>query len=118
MSKNVENSSTKLFLWFIIKKRIWFLNCWTLSYKIGGPEITVNSISSLQALIDSETIKENTKVKAGLRGKWTTADKIEGVVFAKEEEIVDDNYEGKTILPGLSTTKPAPPFLKTAGSVL
>ena len=59
----------------------------------NGAEITVNSISSLQALIYSETIKENTKVKAGLRGKWTTADKIEGVVFAKEEEIVDDVSE-------------------------
>ena len=55
----------------------------------NGAEITVNSISSLQALIDSETIKENTKVKAGLRGKWTTANKIEGLVFAKEEEIAD-----------------------------
>ena len=59
----------------------------------NGAEITVNSISSLQALIDSETIKENTKVKAGLRGKWTTADKIEGLVFAKEEEVVDDVSE-------------------------
>ena len=59
----------------------------------NGAEITVNSISSLQALVDSETIKENTKVKAGLRGKWTTADKIEGLVFAKEEEVVDDVSE-------------------------
>jgi len=59
----------------------------------NGAEITVNSISSLQALVDSETIKENTKVKAGLRGKWTTADKIEGLVFAKEEEIADDVSE-------------------------
>jgi len=59
----------------------------------NGAEITVNSISSLQALVDSETIKENTKVKAGLRGKWTTAGKIEGLVFAKEEEIADDVSE-------------------------
>lgn len=59
----------------------------------NGAEIAVNSISSLQALVDSETIKENTKVKAGLRGKWTTADKIEGLVFAKEEEIADDVSE-------------------------
>ena len=50
-------------------------------------------VETLQTLIYSETIKENTKVKAGLRGKWTTADKIEGVVFAKEEEIVDDVSE-------------------------
>ena len=62
----------------------------------NGAEITVNSISSLQALIDSETIKENTKVKAGLRGKWTTANKIEGLVFAKEEEIADDVSEEPT----------------------
>ena len=62
----------------------------------NGAEITVNSISSLQALIDSETIKENTKVKAGLRGKWTTANKIEGIVFAKEEEIADDVSEEPT----------------------
>ena len=33
-------------------------------------EITVNSLSSLQELVDSQTIKGNTKVKAGLRGKW------------------------------------------------
>jgi len=52
---------------------------------INGSEIVVNSLSSLQALVDSETIKENTKVKAGLRGKWTTASKIEELVFGKKE---------------------------------
>ena len=52
----------------------------------NGSEITVNSLSSLQALIDSETVKENTKVKAGLRGKWTTASKIDELVFAQEVE--------------------------------
>ena len=52
---------------------------------INGSEIAVNSLSSLQALVDSETLKENTKVKAGLRGKWTTASNIEELVFAKEE---------------------------------
>ena len=52
---------------------------------INGSEIVVNSLSNLQALVDSETIKENTKVKAGLRGKWTTASKIEELVFTKEE---------------------------------
>ena len=51
----------------------------------NGSEISVNSLSSLQALVDSETVKENTKVKAGLRGKWTTASNIEELVFAKEE---------------------------------
>ena len=53
----------------------------------NGSEISVNSLESLQALVDSETINENTKVKAGLRGKWTTATKIEGLNFIKEEEI-------------------------------
>ena len=53
---------------------------------INGSEIAVNSISSLQALVDSETIKESTKVKAGLRGKWTTASKIEELSFAQEVE--------------------------------
>lgn len=53
----------------------------------NGSEISVNSLESLQALADSETINENTKVKAGLRGKWTTASEIEGLSFIKEEEI-------------------------------
>ena len=53
---------------------------------VNGSEITVNSISSLQALLDGETIKENTKVKAGLRGKWTTAKNIDELVFTKEIE--------------------------------
>ena len=51
----------------------------------NGSEISVNTLSSLQALVDSETVKENTKVKAGLRGKWTTASNIEELVFDKEE---------------------------------
>ena len=51
----------------------------------NGSEITVNSLSSLQALVDSETVKEDTKVKAGLRGKWTTASGIEELTFTKEE---------------------------------
>ena len=52
----------------------------------NGSEITVNSLSSLQALVDSETVKEDTKVKAGLRGKWTTASKIDELVFTQEIE--------------------------------
>ncbi len=53
----------------------------------NGSEITVNSLSSLQSLVDSETVKKNTKVKAGLRGKWTIASNIEGLNFITEEEI-------------------------------
>ena len=53
----------------------------------NGSEISVNSLESLQGLVDSDTINESTKVKAGLRGKWTTASKIEELSFIKEEEI-------------------------------
>ena len=62
----------------------------------NGSEITVNSISSLQALIDSETVKKDTKVKAGLRGKWTTAENIPELVFNEniaEEEASEDIAE-------------------------
>ena len=49
-------------------------------------EITVNSLSSLQTLIESDTIKENTKVKAGLRGKWIKAEDLNELKF-KEKKI-------------------------------
>ena len=58
----------------------------------NGAEITVNSLSSLEALIDSETVKENTQVKAGLRGKWTAAiniDELKVLFNKKVEEIVE-----------------------------
>ena len=70
----------------------------------NGSEISVNSLSSLQALVDSETVKENTKVKAGLRGKWTTASNIEELIFTKEvleepvEEIIQE-VEPEEIIP-------------------
>lgn len=59
----------------------------------NGSEISVNSLSSLQALVDSETIKENTKVKAGLRGKWTTASNIEGLVFEVKKACEPDEIQ-------------------------
>ena len=61
----------------------------------NGSEITVNSLSSIKGLIESETIKENTKVKAGLRGKWTTANKVEELkeFFNKQEETAPDVEE-------------------------
>ena len=60
----------------------------------NGSEITVNSISSLQALIDSETVKKDTKVKAGLRGKWTTAINIPELDFEeKKEETIEEITE-------------------------
>ena len=52
----------------------------------NGSEITVNSLSSLQALVESETVKKKTKVKAGLRGKWTTAENITELVFEQEKQ--------------------------------
>ncbi len=61
----------------------------------NGSEITVNSLSSLQALVDSETVKKNTKVKAGLRGKWTTAENIPELIFQEkiEEQIPEETIE-------------------------
>ena len=58
-------------------------------------EIIVNSLSSLQALVDSETIKKNTKVKAGLRGKWAKAENTVGLIFEgkKVEETPKEETE-------------------------
>ena len=58
-------------------------------------EVTVNSLSSLQALVDSETIKKNTKVKAGLRGEWTKAENTVGLIFEgkKVEETPKEETE-------------------------
>ena len=79
----------------------------------NGSEISVNSLSSLQALVDSETVKENTKVKAGLRGKWTTASNIEELIFTKEvleepvEEIIPE-VEPEEIIPEVEPEKDIP----------
>ena len=79
----------------------------------NGSEISVNSLSSLQALVDSETVKENTKVKAGLRGKWTTASNIEELIFTKEvlEEPVEETIqevEPEEIIPEVEPEKDIP----------
>ena len=52
----------------------------------NGSEIAVNSLSSLQALIESDTIKKSTRVKEGLRGKWVKAEDIKELKF-KEKKI-------------------------------
>ena len=57
-------------------------------------EIAVNSLSSLQALVDSETIKKNTKIKAGLRGKWVKAESVEDLNF--EEKKVEETPKEET----------------------
>ena len=54
----------------------------------NGAEITVNSLSSLQGLVESQTIKKNTKVKSGLRGKWITAERVEGLKFEEKKTII------------------------------
>lgn len=71
----------------------------------NGSEITVNSLSSLQALVDSETIKEDTKVKAGLRGKWTTASSIEELTFPQEAaEVVEETVAPEGDIKSFITT--------------
>ena len=74
----------------------------------NGAEITVNSLSSLQALVDSETIKENTKVKAGLRGKWATAKNIPDLKF-KEEKVEEPPKEETEDIVDIITREPTPP---------
>ena len=49
-------------------------------------QITVNSLSQLQTLVDSKIIKKNTKVKAGLRGKWETAKNIPELKFEEKKK--------------------------------
>ena len=85
---------------------------------INGSEISVNSISSLQALVDSETIKESTKVKAGLRGKWTLASEIEELIFAKDEieepeETQAPQGDIKSFITKEEKTEEAPPETKS-----
>ena len=80
----------------------------------NGSEITVNSLSSLQALVDSDTINEDTKVKAGLRGKWTTASAIEGLVFSTDVSNIDNQKtelpqgDIKSFITGEEKKEPAP----------
>ena len=66
----------------------------------NGAEITVNSLSSLQALIESDNIKENTKVKAGLRGKWIKAEDLNELKFKEKkiEEIPKKTEDIKSII--------------------
>ena len=66
----------------------------------NGAEITVNSLSSLQTLVESATIKENTKVKAGLRGKWIKAEDLNELKFKEKkiEEIPKKTEDIKSII--------------------
>ena len=71
-------------------------------------EIIVNSLSSLQALVDSETIKKNTKVKAGLRGKWAKAENTVGLIFEGEKVEETPKEETEDIV-DFVTREPTPP---------
>ena len=71
-------------------------------------EITVNSLSSLQALVDSGTIKKNTKVKAGLRGKWAKAENTEGLIFEGKKVEETPKEETEDIV-DFVTREPTPP---------
>ena len=73
----------------------------------NGAEITVNSLSSLQALVESQTIKKNTKVKAGLRGKWVKATEVEELKF--EEEKVEETQEESEDILDIITRETIPP---------
>ena len=80
----------------------------------NGSEITVNSLSSLQALVNSETVKENTKVKAGLRGKWTTAENIPELVFEeKKEETIEETIEPEGDIKSFITAEKKPEEVST-----
>ena len=74
----------------------------------NGSEISVNSLESLQALVDSDTINESTKVKAGLRGKWTTASEIEGLNFITEE-LIKNISEPEEDIKSFITQSESPP---------
>ena len=70
-------------------------------------EITVNSLSSLQALVESETIRKNTKVKAGLRGKWVKAESVEGLNF-EEKKVEETPQEETEDIVDIITREPEP----------
>ena len=75
----------------------------------NGAEITVNSLSSLEALIESATVKENTQVKAGLRGKWTSAiniDELKDLFNKKVEEIAEPEVPEEDIKSFITKVEP------------
>ena len=71
-------------------------------------EIIVNSLSGLQVLVDSETIKKNTKVKPGLRGKWAKAENTVGLIFEGKKVEETPKEETEDIV-DFVTREPTPP---------
>ena len=72
----------------------------------NGAVITVNTLTSLQALIESDTIRGNTKVKAGLRGKWIKAEDLNELKFKEKkiEEIPKKTEDIKSIITRKTTS--------------
>ncbi len=86
----------------------------------NGSEITVNSLSSLQGLIESEVVKENTKIKAGLRGKWTTAGNIEELkefFITQEEEVAPEAQEEQEDIKSFLTKEVSENEIKSTESI-
>jgi uncharacterized membrane protein YhaH (DUF805 family) len=72
----------------------------------NGAVITVNTLSSLQALIESDTIRGNTKVKVGIRGKWIKAEDLNELKFKEKkiEEIPKKTEDIKSIITRKTTS--------------
>ena len=72
-----------------------------------GTEITVNSLSQLQTLVESQTIKKQTKVKSGLRGEWKKAKDVPELQF--EEEKKEEAEKETEDIESFITSEPTPP---------
>ena len=70
-------------------------------------EITVNSLSQLQTLVESQTIKKNTKVKVGLKGEWKKAKDVPELKF--DEEKKEEPEKETEDIESFITSEPTPP---------
>ena len=76
-----------------------------------GAEITVNSLSQLQTLVEDKTIKKDTKLKVGLRGKWGKAKDVQELKFEEEEKRKKKEKAVKELedIESYITSEPTPP---------
>tara|TARA_B100000959_G_C14839133_1_gene565252 strand:- start:47 stop:865 length:819 start_codon:yes stop_codon:yes gene_type:complete len=76
-----------------------------------GAEITVNSLSQLQTLVEDKTIKKDTKLKVGLRGKWGKAKDVQELKFEEEEKKKKKEKTVKELedIESYITSEPTPP---------
>ena len=76
-----------------------------------GAEITVNSLSQLQTLVEDKTIKKDTKLKVGLRGKWGKAKDVQELKFKEEEKRKKKEKAVKELedIESYITSEPTPP---------